>query len=92
MAVVGAALGGGMSLLGKGTTAIRQKIDPSYRPTLPPPSASTAAVGLGGFMAISSNFRFDYLHHICVGCLAPYPTSHGSQLLSRSWFLAIDPT
>ncbi len=57
MAVVGAAVGGGISLVGKASTAVRQKLDPSYRPSLPAPAAAKAAVGLGGFMAVSSNAR-----------------------------------
>lgn len=48
-----------MGLAGKASTALRQKSDPTYSPRLPAPDARQAAVGLGGFMGISSNFRCD---------------------------------
>ena len=57
MALIGAVVGGTMSLLGQLSTAVHQKVDRSYSPSLPAPDPAKAAVGLGGFMAISSNTR-----------------------------------
>ncbi len=58
LAAVGAVAGASMSLLGGASTALRQRADPSYQPSVPPPRLAAAAGGLGAFMGISSNVRY----------------------------------
>lgn len=106
MAVVGGVIGGTMSLLGRGSTALRQKMDPSYRPSLQPPRASTAAAGLGGFMAISSNFRYqmvagmdrylfghsNFLWSYLVATSVVRAMSHAVSQPSRLYFMGLPTT
>jgi hypothetical protein len=58
LAAVGAVAGAAMSLLGGASTALRQRSDPSYQPSVPPPTLAAGAGGLGAFMGISSNVRY----------------------------------
>ena len=58
LAAVGAVAGGAMSALGGASTALRRRADPSYQPSVPPPTLARSAGGLAAFMGVSSNTRY----------------------------------
>lgn len=61
LAGVGAVAGAAMSLLGGASTALRQRSDPSYQPSVAPPRLPAAAAGLGTSMGLSSNVRYQII-------------------------------
>ena len=58
LAAVGAVAGGAMSVLGGASTALRRRADPSYQPSVAPPTLARSAGGLAAFMGVSSNTRY----------------------------------
>lgn len=58
LAAVGAVSGAAMGLLGGAAVALRRRSQPDFQPSVAPPSLVAGAGGLGAFMGISSNVRY----------------------------------
>lgn len=62
LSAIGAACGAAQAGLGHGLVAARRALgDERFRPSVEVPSVSRSALGLGAFMGISSNFRYQLL-------------------------------
>lgn len=61
LSALGAFFGGAQSLLGSAAVSLRQRSDPSFKPSVPVPELSRAVAGTGAFMGLSANIRYNLL-------------------------------
>mmetsp|Transcript_32029 Transcript_32029/g.57353 ORF Transcript_32029/g.57353 Transcript_32029/m.57353 type:complete len:519 (-) Transcript_32029:153-1709(-) len=77
LSAIGVLAGAAQSGLGHGLTALRQTQDKTFKPTVPVPDVARSAAGLGAFMGISSNVRYQLL-----GGVDRYLFDHSTMLWS----------
>mmetsp|Transcript_35563 Transcript_35563/g.100668 ORF Transcript_35563/g.100668 Transcript_35563/m.100668 type:complete len:499 (+) Transcript_35563:398-1894(+) len=61
MSAIGAVAGAAQAGIGHGLVAIRQLKDKKFEPSVPVPSVSRSALGLGAFAGLSCNFRYQMI-------------------------------
>jgi len=61
LSAVGAAAGAAMSLGGSAVVSMRQRADPRFEPSVPVPELSRSVAGMGAFMGLSANLRYNLL-------------------------------
>jgi len=63
LSAIGAAAGAAQAGLSHGLVALRKQVsgDKSYKPSVEVPSVARSALGLGAFMGISANFRYQLI-------------------------------
>lgn len=61
LSAVGAVTGAAMSGLGSAAVQLRRRADPTFQPSVPVPEMSRAVAGMGAFMGLSANLRYNVL-------------------------------
>lgn len=61
LSAIGAVAGAAQAGLGKALVAVRQSQNPRFEPSVPVPDVSRSALGMGAFMGLSSNLRYQLM-------------------------------
>eukprot|EP00873_Tetraselmis_striata_P017965 jgi/Tetstr1/438229/TSEL_002881.t1 len=77
LSAIGVVAGAAQAGLGHGITALRRTQDKSFSPTVPVPDVARASMGLGAFMGISANVRYQMM-----GGVDRYLFDHSTMLWS----------